>query len=343
MVFGTGIAIITSVYPFSERGKALGIVLTSVYVGLSAGPLLGGLLTDHFGWKSIFCANVIIGVVVIVTTLRKIKGEWAEAKGERFDIIGSLLYIVFFTVAVLGFTSLPSVKGLALLALGTAGLVVFVFWELRIQNPILHIALFMKNRAFLFSNIATLVNYSATFAVTFLISLYLQLVKGFSSQAAGLILVFQPSMQAVLSGLTGRISDRVEPRIISSLGMASLSIGLFILSFLAESTAIYVIVLNLLFLGFGFALFVTPNTNAIMSSVEKKYYGVASGATATMRVIGQTLSMSIVMFVFLYTMGKTHITPENHNEFMLSVRAILLIFACLSFLGVFASLPRKNA
>ncbi len=340
MVFGTGIAIVTSIYPASSRGKALGVVLTSVYAGLSAGPFLGGLLTDLLGWKSIFYTNAIIGALVIVTTIRKIKGEWAEAKGEKFDMISSFLYVVPFTVAIYGFTSLPAVKGFALLAVGLAGLVLFGFRQLRVSHPILEMSLFMNNRAFLFSNLANLINYSATFAITFLISLYLQYIKGLNPQTAGLILVSQPSIQALLSSFTGRISDRVEPRIVASLGMASLLIGLLFLSFLKETTGIYLVVFNLLFLGFGFALFVSPNTNAIMSAVDKKFYGVASGTMATMRVIGQTLSMSIVMFMFMHFMGKTQITPEYHTQFLKSLQAIFLVFACLSFLGIFASLAR---
>lgn len=200
--------------------------------------------------------------------------------------------------------------------------------------------LFMKNRAFLFSNLAALINYSATFAITFLISLYLQYIKGLSPQMAGLILVSQPSMQALLSTFTGKISDRVEPRIISSTGMISLMIGLFLFGFLDEDTEIYLVISNLLFLGFGLALFVSPNTNAVMSSVDKKFYGVASGTMATMRVIGQTLSMGIVMFMLTLFLGKIQITPEYNGQFLESTRVTFFIFAFLSFLGVFASLAR---
>lgn len=340
MIFGTGIAIVTSIYPASQRGRALGIVLTSVYAGLSAGPFLGGLLTNYLGWKSIFYTNAIVGAVVVVTTLVKIKGEWAESRGEKFDMIGSFLYVVPFTVAIYGFTSLPAARGFAMLAIGLAGLVLFGIWELRVKHPIFEMDLLMDNRAFLFSNLATLINYSATFAITFLISLYLQYVKGLSPQVAGLVLVSQPSMQALLSSFTGRVSDRVEPRIVSSLGMASLLIGLLFLSFLKETTGTYLIVLNLLFLGFGFALFVSPNTNAIMSAVDKKFYGVASGTLATMRVVGQTLSMGVVMFMFAHYMGEAQITPEYHEKFLRSMQVIFLIFACLSFLGIFASMAR---
>ncbi|MFZ4440657.1 MAG: MFS transporter [Syntrophales bacterium] len=340
MIFGTGITIVTSVYPASERGKALGIVLTSVFVGLSAGPFIGGILVNYLGWKSIFLTNVVIGTVVLVVTLWKIKEEWAEAKGEKFDITGSVLYVVSFTTAMYGLTVLPSIKGFSLLAGGLAGLFLFAVWELRVEHPVLEMRLFMRNKAFLFSNLAALINYSATFAITFLISLYLQYIKGFSPQTAGLILVSQPLMQALLSTVAGKVSDRVEPRIISSAGMISLMIGLFLFGFLNEGTDTYLIIANLLFLGLGLALFVSPNTNAVMSSVDKKFYGVASGTMATMRVIGQSLSMGIVMFMFTLFLGKIQITPEHYGQFLESARATFFIFAFLSFLGVFASLAR---
>ena len=340
MIFGTGITIVTSVYPASERGKALGIVLTSVFVGLSAGPFIGGLLVDYLGWASIFLANVVIGTVVLVVTLWKIKGDWAEAKGEKFDVIGSVLYVVPFTAAMYGLTALPTIKGFSLLAGGVVGLFFFAVWELRVEHPVLEMRLFMKNRAFLFANLAALVNYSATFAITFLISMYLQYIKGLSPKMAGLILISQPLMQALFSTLSGKISDRVEPRIIASAGMILLTVGLFLFGFLNEDTEIYLVAMNLLLLGFGLALFVSPNTNATMSSVDKKFYGVASGTLATMRVIGQTLSMGIVMFMFTLFIGKIQITPEHHGRFLESASATFFIFAALSFLGIFASLAR---
>ena len=340
MIFGTGVTIVASVYPVSERGKALGIVLAAVYVGLSVGPFIGGVLTDYLGWRSLFFTLVGIGIVVIVVTLWKIKQEWVEAKGERFDTIGSILYVVAFTAAMYGLTTLPSVTGFSFLAGGLAGLFLFGLWELKVEHPVLEIRLFMNNRAFLFSNVAALINYSATFAITFLISLYLQYIKKLSPQGAGLVLISQPLVQALLSTFTGRISDRVEPRIVSSLGMVSLVIALLLFGFLNEGTETYLVVLNLLFLGFGFALFVSPNTNAIMSSVDKKFFGVASGTMATMRVIGQTLSMGIVMFVFMLFMGRIQITQEHYGQFLQSTRVTFFIFAFLSFLGIFASLAR---
>ncbi|MEN6616991.1 MAG: MFS transporter [Syntrophorhabdus sp.] len=338
MIFGTGITIVASVYPARQRGRALGIVLTSVYVGLSAGPFIGGVLTNHLGWRSLFFTNFIIGTIVILVTLWKIKEEWAEARGEKLDLAGSLVYVVSFSATMYGLTILPSREGILFLSGGILGLFIFGIWETRIEHPIFEVRLFLQNRAFLFSNLAVIVNYSATFAVTFLISLYLQYVQKLSPQAAGLVLISQPSMQAILTPFTGRLSDRIEPRIVSAFGMAILMLGLVFFAFIGPATPLAFIVLNLLFLGFGYALFVSPNTNAVMSSVERKFLGVASGTLATMRVIGQTLSMAIVMFIFALWIGRVQITGAYSGQFLHSIRIIFLIFTCLTFFGIFTCL-----
>jgi EmrB/QacA subfamily drug resistance transporter len=338
MIFGTGITIVASVYPVRQRGRALGIVLTSVYVGLSAGPFIGGILTDYLGWRSLFFMNFIIGMIVIVVTVWKIKEEWAEARGEKLDLAGSFIYVLSFSAAMYGLTSLPSGWGIMLLSGGTIGLFIFGIWEMKVEHPIIEVRLFLHNRAFLFSNLAVIINYSATFAITFIVSLYLQYLGKLSPQAAGLVLISQPSMQAILTPFTGRMSDKIEPRIVSSFGMIILMLGLVLFAFIGSSTPMYLIILNLLFLGCGYALFVSPNTNAVMASVERKFLGVASGTLATMRVIGQTLSMGIVMFVFALWIGRVQITEAYSGQFLHSIKIIFVIFASLAFLGVFACL-----
>jgi MFS family permease len=202
--------------------------------------------------------------------------------------------------------------------------------------------LFRSNTVFVFSNLAALINYSATFAVSFLLSLYLQYIKGLSPQNAGLILVSQPIMQALFSPSAGRLSDRIESRIVASAGMALTVIGLLLLTLLNEETALVFIIVSLMLLGFGFALFSSPNTNAIMSSVEKRFYGVASATLGTMRLIGQTLSMGIAMLIFAIHIGKVQITPEYYAPFLTSTQTAFVVFAVLCFGGIFASLARGN-
>jgi len=343
MIFGTGVAIVTSVFPPGERGKALGIYITAVYLGLSLGPFLGGLMTQYLGWRSIFFVNVPIGITAVVLILWKLKGEWAECRGERFDLTGSFLYGAAVVAVMYGFSTLPEFKGAALIAAGILGVLGFALYEMKIPSPVLDIRLLTKNRIFALSNLAALINYSATFAVTFLLSLDLQYTKGFTPEHAGLILIAQPVVQAIVSPIAGRLSDRIEPRIVASAGMTLTAIGLFFLIFLTETTPLWHLVLTLLILGAGFGLFSSPNTNAIMSSVDKRFYGVASGMNGTMRLLGQMLSMGIAMMIFAVVIGPVEITPEYYSRFVLSLHYAFILFTIFCTIGIFASLVRGKA
>ncbi len=340
LIFGTGIAILTSVYPASQRGRVLGINVAAVYLGLSLGPVVGGVLTQQFGWRSIFVLSTVLGVVIVALVVSKLKGEWAEARGDRFDLTGSLLFTVSLALVMYGFSQLPGQGGILMAIGGLFFLSVFLVWESRSRSPVLDITLFMKNAAFAFSNLAALINYSATYAVTFLLSLYLQYLKGLTPQAAGLVLIFQPAVMALCSPLAGRLSDKVEPRIVASLGMTLLVIGLLCFIPVTAETPLSIIILLLILLGFGFALFSSPNTNAVMSSVEKRYYGVASATLGTMRLTGQMLSMGIVMILFALQMGGVTITPEYYPQFLRSMSAAFIIYSVLCTVGIFASLAR---
>jgi EmrB/QacA subfamily drug resistance transporter len=340
MIFGTGVAIVTSVFPPGERGKALGTYITAVYIGLSVGPLIGGAMTQYLGWRSIFFVNVPIGITAIILILWKLKGEWAECRGEKFDLAGSTIYGLAVVAVMYGFSVLPEFKGAALLAVGIIGFIVFALYEMRIPSPVLDITLLTNNRIFAFSNLSALINYSATYAVTFLLSLDLQYTKGFTPEHAGLILVSQPVIMAMVSPIAGRLSDRIEPRIVSSAGMAFTALGLFLLIFLTETTPISHLVITLVILGVGFGLFSSPNTNAIMSSVDKKFYGVASGMNGTMRLLGQMLSMGIAMMIFAIVIGPVEITPKYYPQFVSSLHYAFTLFTVFCIIGIFASLVR---
>jgi EmrB/QacA subfamily drug resistance transporter len=340
MIFGTGMAILTSVFPASERGRVLGINVAAVYLGLSLGPVLGGFLTQQFGWRSIFLVNVPLGIAVIYLVSTKLKAEWAEAGDEKFDLTGSILYSAALVVFMYGLSLLPARTGMVLVPAGIAGGALFIRREMKTTSPLLNMNLFFYNAAFAFSNLAALINYSATFAVTFLMSLYLQYIKGFNPQHAGLILVAQPLIMAVFSPLAGRLSDRIEPRIVASIGMGFTAAGLFLFTTLHRETHLAFIVAGLVLLGFGFALFSSPNTNAVMSSIEKRFYGVGSATLGTMRLTGQMFSMGIAMVIFAVHIGSARITPEYYPQFLTSLRTGFIIFSSLCFGGIFASLAR---
>lgn len=340
MIFGTSLAMLTSVYPPGIRGKALGISIGAVYLGLSLGPFIGGYLAGVLGWRSIFYVNIPLGIAVILVTVLKLPGEWKEQRREAFDLFGSVLYGTALVLGMYGLSILPTYPGFAFILTGIVIAGIFARYELRIENPVLNISLFTKNRVFAFSNLAALINYSATYAVTFLLSLYLQITRGFSPMTAGTVLVIQPVVQAVLAPLAGRLSDRIEPGIVASAGMAVTTIGLVPFIFLRETTGLYSIAASLVLLGVGFGLFSSPNTNAIMSSVEKRYLGIASGMVGTMRLLGQMFSMGVAMTIFAILIGRVAISGENLPEFMHSLRVAFTIFSFLCCAAVFVSLVR---
>ncbi|MDT8272967.1 MAG: MFS transporter [Desulfomonilia bacterium] len=340
MIFGTGVALLTSVYPPQERGRVLGINVAAVYLGLSLGPFVGGMLTHHLGWQSIFLIQVPFGLMVLYLVTQKIRMEWAQEHREPLDLPGALLYSAGLVSLMYGFSMATDFLGMLFIGVGVAILAAFVRWEALAQSPILDIRLFTRNRVFAFSNAAALIHYSATFSVSFLLSLYLQYVQGMSPQASGLILIIQPAIMTVLSPCAGRLSDRLEPRVLASAGMFITAAGLFLLAFLKVSSGLASIVPGLVLIGVGFALFSSPNTNAIMSSVDQRIYGAASGILATMRVLGQMTSMGITLVLFSIFIGRENISPVNLDGFLMSVRTGFMLCAFLCMIGLFASLKR---
>jgi EmrB/QacA subfamily drug resistance transporter len=339
-MYCVGAAILTSVFPPRQLGKVLGINVAAVYLGLSAGPFGGGWLTQHLGWRSIFLVNVLLGSILLLSIFLKLKREWLEAKDEKFDLQGSIIYSMTLLLLMVGFSNVSKIAGAGLVVLGALGMFAFVKWETKAENPVLEIGLFRNNRIFAYSNLAALINYSATFAVTFLMSLYLQYIKGLAPDQAGMILVSQPMMQALFSPLSGRFSDKIEPRIVASTGMGLTAVALFLFSFLDEKTTIGFMVGCLMLLGLGLALFSSPNMNAVMGSVERKSYGVASGTLGTMRAMGQVLSMGTTILIFSMTIGKVQITPDIYPLFLRGVRWAFVFFTALCGGGILASLAR---
>ncbi|MFA7467248.1 MAG: MFS transporter [Desulfotomaculaceae bacterium] len=343
MIFGTSMAILTSVFPPQERGKVLGITVATVYVGLSMGPVLGGAMNHNLGWQSIFFLTTIISVLVILLTVARLKGEWAGARGERYDLTGAVLYVAGLVALMYGFSSVAASEWAKyLLAVGLVLMLVFIRHETKIQQPLMNLRLFSRNAAFAFSNLAALINYCATFAVGFLLSLHLQVVMGYNSQAAGLILLSQPVLMALISPFAGKLSDRVEPRVLASWGMILSTLGLLFLCFISVSTPLWLLITDLAILGTGFALFSSPNTNAVMSAVEKRFYGVASSTLGTMRLLGQAFSMAIVTLVLAMFVGRAELTATNAVQFLAGVRLAFIIMTVLCFGGIFASLARGN-
>jgi EmrB/QacA subfamily drug resistance transporter len=342
MLFGTNMAILTSVFPPGERGHAMGINVTSVYVGLASGPFLGGLLTRYLGWRSIFAFLVPVGIISLILIYRKMKTEWAEAKGESFDWQGSIIYGFSLAAIMYGFSKLPSAAGWIITVTGLCLMPLFVLREKRTIHPLFDITLISKNRVFAFSSLAALINYAATSAIGFFLSLYLQYIKELDPREAGLVLMSMPLTMALLSPLAGKLSDNHNPGVLASIGMAVTSAGLILFCFLSSATSVAFILTMLVIVGLGFSLFSSPNSNAIMSSVERKQLGNASGMLGTMRNVGQTFSMAIALMLLAVFMGQQKISPANYPQLVSAMKSSFVIFSVLCIAGIFASLARNK-
>jgi EmrB/QacA subfamily drug resistance transporter len=342
LMFGTNMAILKSVFPPGERGRAMGINVTAVYIGLASGPFLGGLLTRYLGWRSIFAFLIPMGIISLVLIRRRMKQEWAEAKGESFDWTGAAIYGVSIASLMYGFSKLPSVWGWVITGAGFLLMPLFVIREKRAMHPLFDITLISKNRVFAFSSLAALIHYAATSAIGFFLSLFLQYIKDLGPRDAGFVLMSWPLTMALISPAAGKLSDHHNPGVLASIGMAITSVALIILCFLTAESSVTLIVAILVIMGAGFSLFSSPNSNAIMSSVEKRQLGNASGMLGTMRNVGQTLSMAIALMLLALYMGQEKINPGNYAQLMNSMKSGFIVFSVLCFAGIFASLARNK-
>ncbi|MDR0425018.1 MAG: MFS transporter [Clostridiales Family XIII bacterium] len=389
MIFSTNIAILVGAFPLQRRGRVLGYSVAAVYVGLSAGPVVGGVLNYYLGWKSIFLSNAAMGFLVFLMALRFLPkdarpdmqpvdgpghgsarpdvaisqgggrpgggagqtsvrpdGKTNHAGAHRpndFDIPGILLYITMILAVMYGFSALAgSTPAKFIIAGGFLLGALFFFHERRADSPVVKVSLFADNPDYALSNLAALLNYGATFALGYLLSIYLQVAKGFDSQTAGLILISQPIMMAVLSPFAGRLSDRVSPFKLASLGMGFCALGLLSFAFISDSYPMWLIIANLIVEGVGFALFSSPNSNAIMSCVAPRDHGVASSLLATMRTIGHTSSMAVVTLITAAHMGTATFAGATPQQLIGAMRTGFIIFTVICAVGVLFSLQRKG-
>ena len=342
MLFGSGTAILSSLYPLEKRGKVVGLSIGSVYLGLACGPLIGGWVTQQFGWRAVFIMHLPVALPVIILTLLYLRGEWRGVAGQKFDVPGTVLYSFAVIALMCGISALPAATGALLILFSGVGFVAFFRYEKDLQYPLLNVSLFSGNPTLIWSCMAALLMYSSTFSMTFLMSLYLQSIRGFTPALAGLIMLAQPLVMALFSPFAGRMSDRHEPRLIASTGMGVTALGLGLLVAASWLTPLAFIVMTLLLIGAGFTLFASPNVNAILSSVDSKYLGIASGMVASMRVFGQMFSMGIVTLVFALALGPVQFAPEHNEQLLGSIRICFILASTLCFIGVFFSLKRGN-
>ena len=330
MIFGTGVAILTSVTPAERRGFALGIAAACVYIGLTVAPAVGGWLTELWGWRSVFLFQVPLVVMLLVLIKMRMHGEWKNERKARFDWRGSGIFIMASTCLVFGLSRLPSVMGFILLGIALISMVWFVVHQSKRDQPLIRVQMFKESRVFSMSLATSLLMYASNYPLTFLLSLYLQYVKGFSPSESGQIILLQALAMAFLAPLSGKLSDKVQPRLLATTGCAIVACGFFILSRMNIDTQAWYIGSSLLLVGIGFGLFSTPNNNAIMGAVHSTELGVASASLNLARTIGNLVGMSMVNLLVHYYIGDAQILPQQYPALLQTVLVALNVsFGCV--------------
>lgn len=332
----TSMAMVVSAFQPQNRGKALGINITGVYLGLSFSPVISGILNYHFGWRSVILFPIPFLFIVLILLLTKVDDEWITFKDVPLDFKGSFIYGIGILLFIYGFTILNRTTGIILTVTGILILILFAYTELKSTHPVFNIR-FFKNREFSAANFASLSAYLATFAVVTILNYHLQYIKGYDSQLSGIILIIAPICQVIIAPVAGKLSDKYTPQILAAIGMTLGTVSLILFSFLNTDSSLIFLVAAMIIYGVGFGLFSPPNTNVIMGSVPPTDTSIASASVAVMRTLGQTMSMGILTLVFAFIMGNVPIIPAYYPLLILSSQITCLICIVLCIASVFAS------
>ncbi len=338
MGIATNMALLTNSIPREERGRAMGLAVAAVYLGLSAGPYAGGLVASHLGWRWLYWLGMIpLGISYIVAH-RNLNGKF-RSSSERFDYTGSVVVILSVAGIVFGGTSLNAGWiGPILLVCGLFGFGLFVWMQNRSSSPLVELKLFKERPDFADASLVQFINYAGTFGIVFLFSLYLQSVKGLSPHDAGLVLVVQPVIQALLSPPCGRLADRISPRVLALLGMVACTVGTIMGAVVTADTELSYLYAMFVILGIGFSLFSSPNMMILMGSVPPSRFGFASAVTGGLRTLGMVASMVIIAIFLSTIMGNAPVTPESAVEYLSVMHYSLIALSCLCLLAVFVSI-----
>lgn len=332
MVNGTGVAIIGSIFVNSGRGMALGISASSVYFGLSCGPLIGGLIAEYFGWRAIFWMPVLVILIALSLVLLNLKGEWKQDKPEPLDKLGSLLFAAWVSCFFVGSSGLPEWKHSLLILAGFVLLLVFLRQQKRAKYPLVRLNILVKNRVFSRSILSSFLMYGAHFASIFLLILYLQYIHDLTPLEAGKLLLVQMLSMMILAPIAGRLSDKFEPRIIGTIGCALVAVGFVLLSSVGLETSMTYVFISLVFLGVGFGLFSSPNNHATIGAAQKKELSIASALLSLSRTMGNMFGNSLVMMLMSVVIGSdTVIQPANYPQLLWIIQTSFIgsIFAAL--------------
>lgn len=337
------VALIADVFPKEVRGGALGLQTMCVYIGLAAGPAIGGVVNDIAGWHGLFLLVVPLAVASIVCMLT-FKHEISPASGCSLDCTGTALYGTAIFASMLGVLNLPEVWAIVLVVIGLILLVSFGLQQSRSDNFLLNVHLF-RSRVFTGSCIASFMCYAASYSLNFFLPLYLQHIGMMSSTEAGMMLLIQPIIQAIFTPLFGRLSDKMtDKRILPTFGMIIAAVGELTVVFYSTTSSLPIVVATMVLVGFGFAMFTAPNTSIIMSSVPPSETGEASAMTSVTRQTGMMVSMGVAMLCISVIMGSAdNISPETYGDFLDVLKTSFIIAFLMCCIGAVFSVLRGRS
>ncbi len=339
-------AILTMTFPPSQRGQALGLQSTMTYIGLTAGPPLGGLLTARFGWRYVFYINVPICLIALTLSLRYIPHLKPAARAERFDLAGAATFIAGLVALLLALNQGQDWGWLSAAVLGlmaAAALLLFLFVQLELHrpDPMLDLGLF-RSRLFSAAAATAVLNYVCLYTVLFLLPFYLIQGRGLGPDQAGLVMTVQPLVMAVSAPISGWLSDRIGSRLLSTLGMAILAFGMFRLSRIGAASPLSSVTLGLGIVGLGTGTFIAPNTSALMGAAPRQRQGVAGGVLATARNVGMVLGVGLAGAIF--TTVQAHERSAGQAAALLhGITAGFIVAMFIAAAGVVTSLVRGAA
>ena len=367
LLLTTNPPLVTAAFPPGERGRALGLNVMAVYLGLSIGPPLGGLVATHLGWRWIFMiaapfvVAILIGSWSLLAAERRDRASERERKssidsGGRVDAAGTILLGIMLASLFVPLTFSPlwgwsGARTIGLLATAAVLAIVFVFVEGRVKDPLLDLGLFRRNRVFAGANLATFFYFVATFGVTIFTAVFLEVVQGYSAQRTGLVLLVQPAIVVIVAPFAGRLSDRLGSHGLAAIGMTLVAAGMGELALISSAASIWQVLAALATLGVGAASFDAPNVSAVMGSVERSELGVASGVLFTMRSGGQGLSIAVLGAIAASQLGPTggrlillgeSASLSSSQAFVAGYREAMLVGVGLAIAGALASLARER-
>ncbi|MCI4330998.1 MAG: MFS transporter [Thermoplasmata archaeon] len=359
-LFSNSAAIITDAFPPNERGRALGINQVSIVAGAVAGLIIGGIITSTIGWRWIFFVNVPIGIVATIRAHADLKEIVTRDPHPQIDWMGNVVFGAGLTSLLVGVTLgalgvIPDLEGVALVLVGVAALALFLWVETRVPSPMLDLSLF-RNREFVSSASAMLLNSLARGAFTFVLVFYLQGPPRFLDPfSAGLFLIPVSASLAVFGPISGWLSDRYGPRWFLISGLLVSAAGFLWLSTIGPNDSFIELTPPLVLAGAGMGLFASPNRAAMMTAVPPSRRGVASGIGTTFINSGTTISLGITLLVMSRVLPRSSITAiflgaASHASaasagagFLTSIHLIFLLSAGLILLALVPSVWRGRA